>query len=99
MLQLIKHASGSHVVHALLDKLPLHMLGFIFEEVNAHCSELAMDQHGLCVLKKCISLATDEDFYHLAEKVTIRGPCVCIVVWMVVGNRILLLLFGVFSDR
>ncbi len=68
-LQLIKHASGSHVIHALLEQFPISLLGFLFDEVHKHCRELALDQQGLCVLKKCITIAPIEEFHKLAERV------------------------------
>jgi len=66
---MITHSSGSHVVHALLDQFPMNVLKFLFDQVHRYCNQLALDQHGLCVLKKCITLALPEEFHRLADRV------------------------------
>lgn len=69
LLRLIRDPNGSHVVHAVLDKFPLSMLSPIFKLAYKTCHKLAVHQHGLCVLKKCITLAKPKDFLDLSKKI------------------------------
>jgi len=68
MLQLIRDPNGSHVIHAILDHFPLEMLGSIFEVAFKSARQLGVDQHGLCVLKKCMTLADPETFVRFSVK-------------------------------
>mmetsp|Transcript_20246 Transcript_20246/g.36056 ORF Transcript_20246/g.36056 Transcript_20246/m.36056 type:complete len:924 (+) Transcript_20246:1-2772(+) len=69
LLKLMRDSNGSHVIHAVLDKFPLSMLSPIFKLAYKTCYKLAVHQHGLCVLKKCMTLAKPEDFMDISNKI------------------------------
>jgi hypothetical protein len=56
-LQLMMNANATHLVHVMLDMFPSTEVHPIFEEALTHVGGLANDQHGLCILKKCLSLS------------------------------------------
>jgi len=72
LLRLMRDSNGSHVIHAVLDKFPLSMVTPIFNLAYKTCYKLAVHQHGLCVLKKCMTLAKPKDFMNLSEKVLLK---------------------------
>ena len=53
--------NGTHVILAILNTFPVSEILNIFNLCFAHVKEMSMDQHGLCVLKKCLSLANSQD--------------------------------------
>eukprot|EP00456_Euglypha_rotunda_P081310 TRINITY_DN7929_c0_g1_i16.p1 TRINITY_DN7929_c0_g1~~TRINITY_DN7929_c0_g1_i16.p1 ORF type:complete len:663 (-),score=71.59 TRINITY_DN7929_c0_g1_i16:16-1899(-) len=68
LLQLIRDPNGSHVIHAILDHFPMELLGSIFDVAFKSARQLGVDQHGLCVLKKCMTLADPETFVGFSVK-------------------------------
>jgi len=72
LLRLMRDPNGSHVIHAVLDKFPLSMLTPIFKLAYKTCYKLAVHQHGLCVLKKCMTLAKPKDFMDLSKKILVK---------------------------
>jgi hypothetical protein len=62
LIHLIRDSNGSHVVHSILDSFPQPLLGAIYCNAVHHCRSLGVDQHGLCVLKKCLSMCPLPDF-------------------------------------
>lgn len=59
-LKLMYDIHGSYVLNAMLDYFPLTELDFIIETAKCHMRSLAVNQHGLCVLKKILSNASEE---------------------------------------
>eukprot|EP00468_Gymnochlora_sp_CCMP2014_P009114 CAMPEP_0167762498 /NCGR_PEP_ID=MMETSP0110_2-20121227/12804_1 /TAXON_ID=629695 /ORGANISM="Gymnochlora sp., Strain CCMP2014" /LENGTH=1142 /DNA_ID=CAMNT_0007649385 /DNA_START=1 /DNA_END=3429 /DNA_ORIENTATION=+ len=72
LLRLMRDPNGSHVIHAVLDKFPLSILSPIFKLAYKTSYKLAVHQHGLCVLKKCMTLAKPKDFMDLSKKVLVK---------------------------
>ncbi|KAJ0261568.1 Pumilio 12 [Hirschfeldia incana] len=66
---LIKSVNGNHVVQRCLQYLLPHCEKFLFEVVIAHCVDLATDQHGCCVLQKCIGYSKGEQKYLLISEI------------------------------
>jgi hypothetical protein len=69
LLQLIRDPNGSHVIHALLDHFTSDRLDYVIDVAFGAVRQLGVDQHGLCVLKKCITLVTTEVFTRFAMRV------------------------------
>ncbi|CAG7879995.1 pumilio homolog 12-like [Brassica rapa] len=69
VVSLIKSVNGNHVVQRCLQYLLPHCEKFLFEVVIAHCVDLATDQHGCCVLQKCIGYSKGEQKYHLVTEI------------------------------
>jgi hypothetical protein len=61
LLTLMKGSSGAHVIHAILDHWPVGLCRPIILFAFEMSSELGVHQHGLCVLKKCLTVCTPED--------------------------------------
>lgn len=61
LLTLMKGSSGAHVIHAVLDHWPVQVVRPIVLFAFEMSSELGVHQHGLCVLKKCLTVCTPED--------------------------------------
>jgi len=72
LLRLMRDPNGSHVIHAVLDKFPLSILSPIFKLAYKTCYKMAVHQHGLCVLKKCMTLAKPKEFMDLSKKILIK---------------------------
>ena len=62
-------SNGSHVIHAILDNYPIDSVKCVFEVCHIRCREMALDQHGLCVLKKCVTLAPRPEFDSLSTRI------------------------------
>ncbi|KAF8099873.1 hypothetical protein N665_0236s0034 [Sinapis alba] len=69
IVTLIKSVNGNHVVQRCLQYLLPHCEKFLFEVVITHCVELATDQHGCCVLQKCLGYSKGEQKYHLVSEI------------------------------
>ncbi|KAF3546556.1 hypothetical protein DY000_02001247 [Brassica cretica] len=69
VVTLIKSVNGNHVVQRCLQYLLPHCEKFLFEVVITHCAELATDQHGCCVLQKCIGYSKGEQKYNLVAEI------------------------------
>eukprot|EP01083_Nonionella_stella_P064045 166588_1 len=62
ILNLMYDPHGCYVINSLLEMFPLLEVEFILDVAVKKCRELACDQHGLCVLKKCISVTAPSWF-------------------------------------
>lgn len=51
---LMLDSHGCYVINAMIEFMPIEKVVFIFDVAVEHCEFLASDQHGLCVLKKCL---------------------------------------------
>lgn len=51
---LMLDSHGCYVINAMIEFMPIKKVVFIFDVAVEHCEFLASDQHGLCVLKKCL---------------------------------------------
>lgn len=69
LLHLIRDPNGSHVIHAILDHFPLNFLHALFKTAFRAVRSLGIDQHGLCVLKKCMSLSPPVEFVNFSFRV------------------------------
>merc|ERR1712130_238763 len=69
LLQLMEDPNGCHVILALVNYFPYDMVEFIFELSLAEYKELAKNRHGLCVLKKCVTLCPAEMFMEFSARV------------------------------
>ncbi|XP_042063135.1 uncharacterized protein LOC121807017 [Salvia splendens] len=59
-LVLIKDLNGNHVVQRCLQCFTAEDSKFIFVAAAKYCVDIAMHQHGCCVLQRCISSSTGE---------------------------------------
>ncbi|XP_018475058.1 pumilio homolog 12 [Raphanus sativus] len=66
---LIKNVNGNHVVQRCLQYLLPHCEMFLFEVVISNCVDLATDQHGCCVLQKCLGYSKGEQKYRLVFEI------------------------------
>lgn len=69
LLHLIRDPNGSHVIHAMLDHFPILMLTPIIKATTKAVRSLGIDQHGLCILKKCMVLMNGVEFSYFAYRV------------------------------
>lgn len=75
LLHLVLDPNGTHVIHAILDHFQPSESTFIMEFAMSRVLELGVNQHGLCVLKKCLSVAPMPTRTRMAEQVC-EGPSV-----------------------
>eukprot|EP00479_Gromia_sphaerica_P010714 TRINITY_DN500_c0_g1_i1.p2 TRINITY_DN500_c0_g1~~TRINITY_DN500_c0_g1_i1.p2 ORF type:complete len:262 (-),score=27.24 TRINITY_DN500_c0_g1_i1:989-1774(-) len=61
VLKLMFDSHGCYVITAMLENMPIDDVKFIFDVAVLYCEKLASDQHGLCVLKKCVSLTSPKE--------------------------------------
>merc|ERR1712130_498934 len=69
LMQLMEDPNGCHVILSLLKHFPYEMVEFMFTLSFSEYKELAKNRHGLCVLKRCVSLCPPEMFMVFSEKV------------------------------
>lgn len=69
LLTLMKGSSGAHVIHAILDHWSVALCRPIILFAFEMSSELGVHQHGLCVLKKCLTVCTPEDLAMFVSRI------------------------------
>mmetsp|Transcript_596 Transcript_596/g.1111 ORF Transcript_596/g.1111 Transcript_596/m.1111 type:complete len:933 (+) Transcript_596:101-2899(+) len=57
LLQLIQNPYSTHVIHAILGVFPFELYWPICRVALANVATLGLDRHGLCVIKKSVTLA------------------------------------------
>ena len=66
LLRLIRDPNGCHVVDSVLSHFPAPLLPPLHAQIFRAVRVLGVDQHGLCILKRAISGASDELFVPFA---------------------------------
>eukprot|EP00475_Leptophrys_vorax_P003708 TRINITY_DN12175_c0_g1_i1.p1 TRINITY_DN12175_c0_g1~~TRINITY_DN12175_c0_g1_i1.p1 ORF type:complete len:1012 (+),score=259.86 TRINITY_DN12175_c0_g1_i1:37-3072(+) len=59
-LDMMYDPHGSYVINSLTELIPFDKLTGLLKVASDNCSSLAVNQHGLCVLKKCLSRCVAE---------------------------------------
>ncbi|XP_057803987.1 putative pumilio homolog 7, chloroplastic [Salvia miltiorrhiza] len=72
-LALIKDLNGNHVVQRCLQCFTTEDSKFIFVAAAKYCVDIAMHQHGCCVLQRCISHSTGEFRENLVAEISANG--------------------------
>jgi len=67
------------VIHAILDSFPLELSRPIFEVCEQFSPDFARDQHGLCILKKCVTIGESKQLFRLTGRV--RAVCSSMHEW------------------
>ncbi len=75
---LMMNANATHLVHVILDTFPSAEVHSIFEDALTHVCDLANDQHGLCILKKCLSLSHQANPMHFDAMLHAVRLCLCV---------------------
>lgn len=57
---LMLDSHGCYVINAMIEFMPIQKVVFVFDVAVEHCEFLASDQHGLCVLKKCLQRTAEK---------------------------------------
>lgn len=68
LMRLVRDPNGVHVVHAVLDCFPPELVAPVVTAAEDACRALAVHQHGVCVMKKCLSLAAPAEFLRMATR-------------------------------
>ncbi|XP_042009709.1 uncharacterized protein LOC121758366 [Salvia splendens] len=72
-LALIKDLNGNHVVQRCLQCFTTEDSKFIFVGAAKYCLDIAMHQHGCCVLQRCITHSTGEFRENLVAEISANG--------------------------
>ncbi|KAL8521103.1 hypothetical protein ACS0TY_011592 [Phlomoides rotata] len=72
-LALIKDLNGNHVVQRCLQCFTAEDSKFIFVSATKYCVDIAIHQHGCCVLQRCISHSTGELREKLIAEISANG--------------------------
>ncbi|KAH6831689.1 pumilio 7 [Perilla frutescens var. hirtella] len=72
-LALIKDLNGNHVFQRCLQCFTAEDSKFIFVAATKYCVDIAMHQHGCCVLQRCISHSTGELRENLIAEIAANG--------------------------
>ncbi|XP_073048794.1 uncharacterized protein [Primulina eburnea] len=72
-LALIKDLNGNHVVQRCLQCFTNEDSKFIFAAAAKYCVNIAMHQHGCCVLQRCIRDSNGEQRENLVAEISVNG--------------------------
>ncbi|XP_075673102.1 putative pumilio homolog 7, chloroplastic isoform X2 [Castanea sativa] len=72
-LALIKDLNGNHVIQRCLQCLSHEDNKFIFVAAAKYCVDIAIHQHGCCVLQRCISHSIGEHRENLVTEISANG--------------------------
>ncbi|KAG0327862.1 hypothetical protein BG000_000757 [Podila horticola] len=70
VVTLIKDLNGNHVIQKCLNRFALEDNQFIYNDISAHCLEVATHRHGCCVLQRCIDHASVSQKIQLVSEIT-----------------------------
>ncbi|KAF9309386.1 hypothetical protein BG003_009811 [Podila horticola] len=72
VVTLIKDLNDNHVIQKCLNRFASEDKRFIYNDISAHCVEVATHRHGCCVLQRCIDHASVSQKIQLVHEIYLQ---------------------------